>query len=209
MAHVVAALGLVTAFGHVSVRSGEDRFRITAPGDLGELEPGDTVEVRLTDDDLPKSVPGEAWLHTAIYRARPDVGAVVRAQPPSTFAAASVTDELPLVHGQGAWLGATVPVHPVRRLCRDLESARAAARTLGAGNAVLLRGNGALCVGAHPGLAAARMWLLSVACDIWLSARAVAEPVELDADDISEWSAAGDQLMPRLWRHLARTAATR
>jgi hypothetical protein len=47
-----------------------------------------------------------------------------------------------------------------------------AARILPAGEALLLRGNGALTLGATPGLAVTRMWLLSTACDVCLHAHA-------------------------------------
>ncbi len=201
-AHVVAALGLVTAFGHVSTRETASSYRITGPGDLSEADTQRTVVVELLEDQLPDGAPPEAWLHTAIYRARPDVGAIVRAQPPSTFAAASVADELRPLHGQGAWVSARVPVHPVPRLCRSAELATAAVETMGAETAMLLRANGAVCVADSPGIAAARMWLLSVVCDVWLRASAVGSPVELDATDIDVWRTAGEQLLPRLWRHL-------
>ena len=86
-ARALAAAGLVTAFGHVSVRmgSGEGRnsFRITPPKPLGTLRSDEPLqEVPLAGDGLPDGVPKEAWIHRAIYEARPDVGAICRAQPP-------------------------------------------------------------------------------------------------------------------------------
>ena len=206
VAHVVAALGLVTAFGHVSVRDEESGYRMTGPGDLAEAEAAMTVAVDLRDEQLPDGAPPEAWLHTAIYRARPDVHAIVRAQPPHTFAAAAVADELRPLHGQGAWVSARVPVHPVPRLCRSIELAMAAVDTMGSETAMLLRANGAVCVGGTAEIAATRMWLLSVTCQVWLQAMAVGTPVELAGPDIEAWQAAGEPLLPRLWRHLERTA---
>lgn len=205
--HTIARLGLVTAFGHVSVRIDRDSYRITAPGDLGELQAGQTVVVDLTAAALPPGAPPEAWLHTAIYRARPDAGAVVRAQPTSTFAVAAINSELKPLHGQGAWVADRVPVHPVPRLCRTEELATAAALTLGSGNAMLLRANGAVCVGNDPALAATRMWLLEVMCDVWLRAASVTDPVVLEPEDAEAWEAAGAPLLPRLWQHLQRSVA--
>jgi HCOMODA/2-hydroxy-3-carboxy-muconic semialdehyde decarboxylase len=64
----LAAAGLVTAFGHVSAREGQDGFRITPPKPLGSLEPDETLlEVSLAEGELPEGVPGEAWVHWAIY----------------------------------------------------------------------------------------------------------------------------------------------
>lgn len=204
VAHVVAAVGLVTAFGHVSARETASSYRITGPGDLADAAAARTVVVGLSEDRLPDGAPPEAWLHTAIYRARPDVGAIVRAQPSSTFAVASVAEELRPLYGQAAWVSSRVPVHPVPRLCRSAELGAAAAVTLGMETAMLLRANGAVCVADSPEVAAARMWLLSVMCEVWLQASAAGTPIELEESDIDVWRAVGEQLLPRLWRHLER-----
>lgn len=128
---VLAAHDLVTAFGHVSHRTSPAGYRITALGDLAVLEPAQVVDVELDADVLPDGAPGESWLHTEIYRARPDVAAIVRAQPVSTFAAAAVTDVLRPVYGQAAWLGRAVPVLTTPRLVRSRELGVAAAEALG------------------------------------------------------------------------------
>ena len=101
--------------------------------------------------ELPAGTAPETWAHLAIYRARPDVGAAVRAQPESAFAASAIATELVPLHGQASWLGRRIPVHGSARLLRDRDRAEAAADTLADADAVLLRGNGALTVGADPG----------------------------------------------------------
>ena len=83
-ARALAAAGLVTAFGHVSARTGsrEGRsgFRITPPKPLGTLRPDEPLqEVPLAGDGLPDGVPKEAWIHRAIYEVRPNAGAICRA----------------------------------------------------------------------------------------------------------------------------------
>ena len=76
-------------------------------------------------------------------------------------------------------------------------------------------GNGAITLGAAPGLAAARMWLLAAACEVYLAARAVRETMgagfgvpdsitPLAAEEIASWRAVGGELLPRLWQHLRR-----
>lgn len=80
---------------------------------------------------------------------------------------------------------------------------------------MLLRGNGAITLGATPGLAVARMWVLAAACEVYLAARGARETMgtgfgtpcsvtPLSADEIASWRAAGDELLPRLWEHLRR-----
>jgi HCOMODA/2-hydroxy-3-carboxy-muconic semialdehyde decarboxylase len=198
---VLSRLGLVTAYGHVSARAG-DSMLITPAADLADVTAAAVLEVPLSAGaPLPAGVPAEAWVHLAVYRARPDVAAIARAQPVSAFAAAATTTALVPWHGQAAWLGESVPVHDSATLLRTAELAGRAADRLGSGEALLLRGNGAVTVGGTPGLAVARMWLLSTACEVYLAARG--GPVTpLSAAEIASWRAVGDELLPRLWQHL-------
>lgn len=214
-ANVLARLGLVTAYGHVSARA-QDAMLITPAADLADVTASQVTAVPLTAaPPLPADVPAEAWAHLALYRARPEVAAIARAQPVSGFAAAATTTALVPLHGQAAWLGETIPVHDSAALLRSPELAERAARTLAAGEALLLRGNGAITVGASPGLAVARMWILAAACDVYLAARGVRETMgtgfgtpysvtPLSADEIASWRGVGDELLPRLWQHLRR-----
>ncbi len=202
-AHVLARLGLVTAYGHVSARAGASML-ITPAADLATVTQAAVMDVALDAPALPAGAPAEAWAHLAFYRARPDANAIARAQPASAFAAAATTTALAPLHGQAAWLGETVPVHDSAHLLRSAELAERAAASLPTGEALLLRGNGALTLGATPGVAVARMWLLSAACDASLAARAAGDVKPLTAAEIASWRAAADELLPRLWQHLRR-----
>ena len=117
------------------------------------------------------------------------------------------------LHGQAAWLGESVPVHDDAALLRSPDQAERAARCLPAGEALLLRGNGAVTLGATPGLAVARMWLLAAACDVYLAAMSASGAASgaapgaravtpLSAGEIASWRAVGGELLPRLWQHL-------
>jgi ribulose-5-phosphate 4-epimerase/fuculose-1-phosphate aldolase len=200
-AHALSRLGLVTAYGHVSARAGASVL-ITPAVDLSTVDESMLVAVPLDASALPRGAPAEAWIHLALYRARPDAGAIARAQPPSTFAAATTTTVLEPLYGQAAWLGETVPVHGSAHPLRSPALAERAAASLPAGEALLLRGNGAVTVGATPGIAVARMWLLSVACEAWLAARAAGGLTVLSTEEVASWRAVADELLPRLWRHL-------
>jgi HCOMODA/2-hydroxy-3-carboxy-muconic semialdehyde decarboxylase len=200
-AHVLSRLGLVTAYGHVSARIGASML-ITPAADLATVTEPTMVEVPLEASSLPHPAPAEAWAHLALYCARRDAGSIARAQPASTFAAAAMTTSLTPLHGQAAWLGEAVPVHDSAHLLRSAELADHAARALPTGEALLLRGNGALTLGATPGIAVARMWLLSVACDAFVAARATGRVTPLTDEEIASWRAVGDELLPRLWQHL-------
>jgi len=213
-ANVLARLGLVTAYGHISARAGESML-ITPAADLAGVTAASVIEVPLATGALPTGAlpagalpagaPAEAWAHLALYRARPDAAAIARAQPAAAFAVAAVVTMMVPLHGQAAWLGESVPVHDDAALLRSPDQAERAARCLPDGEALLLRGNGALTLGAAPGLAVARMWLLAAACDVYLTALAAsgANPVTpLSADEIASWRAVGGELLPRLWQHL-------
>jgi len=202
-ARVLSALGLVTAYGHVSARAGTAML-ITPAADLATVGGAAVIEVPLTATALPPGAPAEAWAHLAVYRARGDAGAIARAQPPGAFAAAAVTSALPVLHGQAAWLGASVPVHDSALLLRSADLAGQASGSLREGEALLLRGNGALTVGVTPGIAVARMWLLSAACDAFLAARPAGPVQPLSAAEIASWRAVQNELLPRLWEHLSR-----
>jgi len=118
-ANVLARLGLVTAYGHVSARAGPDML-ITPAADLAAVTASQVVTVPLTaTPPLPAGVPAEAWAHLALYRARPDTAAIARAQPVSAFAAAATTTSLVPLHGQAAWLGESIPVHDSALLLRS------------------------------------------------------------------------------------------
>jgi ribulose-5-phosphate 4-epimerase/fuculose-1-phosphate aldolase len=123
------------------------------------------------------------------------------------FAAAALTSELPLLHGQACWLGRAVPVHDDARLLRSPGLADAAARRLGESDALLLRGNGAVSCAVTPGQAVARMWLLAVACETWLAATASGTPRPMRAAETESWRAVQGELLPRLWQHLRRRVA--
>ena len=125
---MLARLGLVTAFGHVSARAGESML-ITPAADLACVTEAerDRGAARGPGGTLPAGAPAEAWAHLALYRARPDAAAIARAQPASAFAAAATVSLLVPLHGQAAWLGESVPVHDDAALLRSPEQAERAA----------------------------------------------------------------------------------
>lgn len=160
--------GLIAAFGHVSARAG-DRVVITGTQPLADTAAADTI-VLTADGEVvtgpAATLPLEAALHLAIYRARPDVGAVCRGHPPAAVRWGTGLAALPLTHGLGALAGRVVRVHPEVELVVDRARGDAVARTLGQDAAVLLRGNGALAVGTTPTEAAVRLWYLEERAEV-------------------------------------------
>lgn len=202
-AHVLAAAGLVTAFGHVSVREGSDAFLITPPKALGSLQPDEHLqEVPLAGEDLPEGVPKEAWIHHAIYNARPDVNGICRAQPPVATAVVSGGIQIRPLHGQGAFLGREVPVYDDARLIRAREAGEILARDLGDANGVVMRGNGAVTVGESVGEAAARMWVLERSAEMNRDAGSAGTPRPLGEEEFAYWDGVNAEILGRIWSYL-------
>ena len=214
-AHVLARLGLVTAFGHVSARVG-GAMLITPAADLAGVSADGLIEVPLEAPRkrpregagaLPagrRPRPGLTWRCTGSGPTRtpwPGLSRPARSRPRRR---PRPTGAIRPLHGQAAWLGERIPVHDDARLLRSPALADAAAASLPDGEALLLRGNGALTLGATPGLAVARMWLLSVACQAFLDARGAGGEVvtPLRPAEVESWRAVAPELLPRLWQQL-------
>jgi ribulose-5-phosphate 4-epimerase/fuculose-1-phosphate aldolase len=202
----LAAEGLVTAFGHVSARSGPGTATITPARPLGSLQGDDPLlELSLDTEELPPGAPGEAWIHWAIYRARGEVGAVCRAQPAAATACSVAATPIRPLHGQGAFLGAEVAVHEDARLVRSRELGLEVADRLGGGSAVLLRGNGAVTVGATVGEAVARMWVLEASARLNLAAP---QSRSLEHEEFAAWAEVAPEILERIWQYLTREEPT-
>jgi ribulose-5-phosphate 4-epimerase/fuculose-1-phosphate aldolase len=208
---VLAAERLVTAFGHLSGRSRAGRLVITPPRPLGSLDAagaaGAFTELPLHDGaELPAGTPREAWIHMAIARTRPDVNAICRAQPVVATALTAVDVPILPLHGQGSLLGPQVPVFDDARLVRDEQRGRRLAEGLGAGRAIVLRGNGAVTTGATVGEAVALMWVLEASAVINQLAAAAGTPRPLRPRDQDAWRAAGGELLDRIWNRLKESS---
>lgn len=201
---VLAAEGLVNAFGHVSVRVDTGTMSITPPVALGTMtasSPCDRVQLEATE--LAPGTPKEAWIHVAIYRARPDVHAICRAQPEHATALASAGVPILPLHGQGSFLGDRVPVFEDSRLVRDRVRAEALAETLGTADALVMRGNGAVSVGASLAEAIARMWVLEKSARMNSIAAAAGAPEPLPQPEQDSWRTTSSELLTRIWTYLA------
>jgi HCOMODA/2-hydroxy-3-carboxy-muconic semialdehyde decarboxylase len=89
--HVLAQEGIIPTYGHISMRSPLDPGRILIARSLapGLVTAQDLVELDL--DCKPIVTPGpvlyqERFIHCAIYKVRPDVGAIVHSHTPYLIA---------------------------------------------------------------------------------------------------------------------------
>lgn len=202
-AAALARAGLVDAFGHVSARRGEVALITPATPMSAVRSPEQLVALPLGElDELPAGAPKEAWIHWAVYRHRPDVGAICRAQPRSPLAVAAIAEELPALLGQGAIAGAPVPVFDDARLVRERERGEELAARLAEASSLIMRGNGALTTASTPGRAMARMHFLELSAETYLRAAAAGTPRPLADEEAAFWQSAAEELLQRLWQHL-------
>ena len=114
--HILYKQGVVDGFGHVSVRHPEHpgRFLIARSMAPALVTPADIVELDLDGNPVIAGAPGsylERFIHGEIFRARPDVMAVVHAHAEDIlpFGLADGTPLRPVIHS-GSFIGANVPV---------------------------------------------------------------------------------------------------
>jgi len=173
-ARMLARMGFVHAFGHVSGRGPRGVLLTPTSPPLGTLDPADVLELDRAGGVLRRLAahrPLEAPMHLAIYERREDVGAVCRIHSPATAAWACTGRPPPLLHGFGG-IVEPVTVWDDPDLVASEQVAAEAAGTLGEAPALLLRGNGALTVGATLDQALARAWCLEDRCRIALALQA-------------------------------------
>jgi L-fuculose-phosphate aldolase len=139
--------------GHVSARvPGEDAALIKRKGvALDEVEPDDVVEIGLDGaarNGTTAVIHLETVLHTAVYRARPDVGAVVHGHPPYATALAATDAPLELLtHDAVLFADGLGRFEESADLIVGEDQGTAVAEALGPHRAVLLRNHGVLVVG--------------------------------------------------------------
>ena len=152
--------GVVDSFGHVSVRHDKsaDHFLLARNMAPALVTAADILQHDLDNHavhDQGHSLYYERWIHGEIYKARPEVNAIVHSHSPTVVPFASTKAPLrPILHN-ASFLGFGTPVFEIRNLIpnSDLMISTAAlgkalAETLGStADVVLLRGHGNVVIG--------------------------------------------------------------
>ena len=149
---MLANEGLFDQSGHISARHPDGHLALIHPHGTPRA---DVVAEEILTIDLDGQVvegndraPTEVFIHTQIYRARPDVQAVVHAHSrmATVFGIAGV-DIVPVTN-YAAFLGnGAVPTYADPRLVHRPEQGDALARCLGDGKACVMRNHGTAVVG--------------------------------------------------------------
>ena len=157
---ILAQQGMAAdVLGHVSVRLDADRIllRCRGPEDRGLLfTVADDIRVVDLDGrgdlDGGYGIPNEFHIHTELFRARPDVQAVVHAHPRDVMIADLAGVQLRQVFGAynipaSRLANQGVPVYPRSVLVRTPELGRAVAAAVGDAGVCILRGHGVVTTG--------------------------------------------------------------
>lgn len=158
--HILVNEGVLDGFGHISVRHDQDpgRFLIARSMAPGLVTADDIVVCDLdgnVHDAQGRKTYVERFIHSEIYRVRPDVKAVIHSHSPAVIPFGVTGARLrPICHMSG-FLGAQVPVFEIRHaagestdlLIRNQALGQALARDLGQSAVALMRGHGNVVVG--------------------------------------------------------------
>jgi len=203
----------VDGFGHVSVRHGErpDRFLLARSMAPALVEASDLLTFDLDGNAVgndPRTPYLERFIHGEIYRARPDVMAVVHSHSPCVipFGVASGTPLRAICHMSG-FLGAAAPVFEIRdaagpasdMLIRDRALGAALARSLGSNAVVLMRGHGSTVVGKSVRQAVFRAVYTEVNARLQAEALRLGPVNYLTGEEAANASAANDGQLNRAW----------
>ncbi len=149
MTRILVAEGIMDYSGHVSARLPDGDFFLIQPmaTPRGELRPEDALEAGL--DGRPRRVgqgpapPAEIFIHAEIYRARPELRAILHCHPESAilFTLAEGARLVPVRNHASRW-AAGIPVHPDPGHIDTAARGAALARSLGDCFALLIRAHG-------------------------------------------------------------------
>lgn len=146
---------LIGPFGHPSARvPGTDLVAVLGHThddikDLGQTNADDVVLMELdgTVVEGKLDAPGERFIHTEIYKARPEVQAVVHAHPMSCIAFSIAGVALRPIWHLCTVFAEGIPTHESSIQIDNAERAQALVATLGGHKAVLMKGHGVAVVG--------------------------------------------------------------
>jgi ribulose-5-phosphate 4-epimerase/fuculose-1-phosphate aldolase len=211
--HILADQGVVDGFGHVSVRDPNDPHHFLMARSMAP-ELVTAADVLVHDLDGNVAAPGnpklylERFIHAEIYRARPDVNAIVHCHSPSLIPFAATGVPLRPLYHMSSFLGAGVPVFDIRKaaggstdmLVRTPELGRALAQTLGTHPVALMRGHGAVVVGRDLPQAVFRSVYTELNAKLQGQALALgAKVIYLDAEEARKAEESNNGTLVRAW----------
>ena len=202
---ILAQHGIVDAWGHVSARSRQATNRYFLSRSLAPalVTLADIIEFDFDGNPTrpdARSFYLERFIHGEIYKARPDVNAVVHCHAPSLIPFGVSAVPLRPVYHLAAFIGEGLPVFEIRAtagmtdmLVNDRDRGRALALALAGKTAALMRGHGAVIVGSSLPIAVGRSIYLDMNATLQTTAIALGGPIRyLDPQEAGNVMAAGE-----------------
>jgi ribulose-5-phosphate 4-epimerase/fuculose-1-phosphate aldolase len=219
---ILAEHGVLDAYGHISARSDKrpDRFLMSRSRAPALVTAADLMELGMDSEpatgDKRKGFI-ERYIHGEIYRARPEVMAVVHSHSPSVIPFGVTRTKLRPVYHMGSFLWSGAPVYDIRTtrrdndlLIRDNELGKALAGTLGKCNCVLMRGHGMTVVGDGVQEAVFRAIYTEMNARLQLQAAQLEGPIEFLSEEEGRRSTAANRgTLERPWELWKMRAAAR
>lgn len=192
---ILAQHEVLDAYGHVSARSDRrpDRFLISRSLAPALMSAADVMELDADSEPLRGDKRKgfiERYIHGEIYRARPDVMAIVHSHSPDVIPFGVTRTRLRPIYHMGGFLWSGAPVFDIRKvrpaadlLVRDRPLGQALAGSLGACNCVLMRGHGMTVVGGSVQEAVFRAVYTQLNARLQLQATQLEGPIEFLSDE--------------------------
>ena len=209
--HILARHGIVDGFGHVSVRmpTPEDGFLLSRSLAPATVTTGDIMRFDLDGnvqdgDSRPPYL--ERFIHGEIFRARPDVQAVIHNHSPSVIPFGATRKPLRPIYHMSGFIGAASAFFEIRdaggntdMLVRDRPLGVALAKSLGAKSVVLMRGHGCTVVGESIEQVVYRAIYTEMNAKLQLQAYMIGEPEFLNEEEAQKAAQMNNGTMMRAW----------
>jgi len=216
---ILADQSVLDGWGHVSVRHNRDSNRYLLSRSLAPelVSADDIMEFDLDSNPVDRrgrSLYTERYIHGEIYKARPDVIAIVHTHAPALIPFGISNVPLKPVYHRSAFVSAGVPVFEIREragmtdmLIRDRALGRALADALGDHPAALMRGHGAVIVGPSIQRVVGRSIFLPLNASLQMQAAALGTAVTyLDPEEARKIEAREGYGLGRAWEAWKRKA---
>jgi ribulose-5-phosphate 4-epimerase/fuculose-1-phosphate aldolase len=203
--------GVVDGFGHVSVRHDKSlgRFLLARNMAPGLVRREDIVTFDLDGaalDAAGRRVYLERFIHGEIYRARPDVQAIVHSHSPSVIPFGVTRQPLRPVFHMSGFLGEGTALFEIRDVAGDTDMlvsnaslGVALAAALGSRSGVLMRGHGSTVVGSSLEQTVYRAIYAEVNARLQIQAMALGEVTYLNEQEAAKAAAINDTQLARAW----------
>ena len=179
---ILAAQGVIDAYGHVSLRSPRDPQRYYLARSLAPelVTVDDMIEYDLDSrpiDERGRESVRERFIHGEIFKTRPEVRAVVHNHSPSVVPFSVTGVPMRALFHMASFVGDGLPNFEIRDvkpgsdlLVKDPALGQALAKTLGGKPAALMRGHGSVVVGENLPRAVGRSIYLELSARLQMQA---------------------------------------